>query len=158
MSFKNGDSVYVSLMSRSKVAGEIGVVKSVSARGEVKVVTAMGVVGYPDVTHVTESRRACHIVDTDVESMYGYSTVEAANDDDFEDPTDLLGRVVRFQWPVEFEFNVEASYGILNTVVQPWSGTWGFVSDQWIEDGVELLNIVFAGTYKVVPRSFVTNF
>ncbi|HBK9475792.1 TPA: hypothetical protein LOG80_004025 [Escherichia coli] len=31
------------------------------------------------------------------------------------------------------------------------------MTDQWIEDGVELLNVVHAGEYSVVPRSAVIN-
>jgi hypothetical protein len=31
----------------------------------------------------------------------------------------------------------------------------GWVSDQWVENGVELLNVVHAGSFSVVPRSAV---
>lgn len=33
----------------------------------------------------------------------------------------------------------------------------GWVTDQWVEDGVELLNVVHDGNYSVVPRSAVKN-
>ena len=33
----------------------------------------------------------------------------------------------------------------------------GWVTDQWIEDDVELLNVVHAGDFSVVPRSAVVN-
>lgn len=35
------------------------------------------------------------------------------------------------------------------------SSICGWVTDQWIEDGVELLNVVHAGEFTVVPRSMV---
>lgn len=53
-----------------------------------------------------------------------------------QDPTDLLCEPVMFRRP----FN--------NPVC-------GWVTDQWIEDGVELLNVVHAGDFSVVPRSLL---
>ncbi|UIO58143.1 hypothetical protein S1P5_00227 [Escherichia phage vB_EcoM-S1P5QW] len=55
-----------------------------------------------------------------------------------EDPTDLLRKAVYIRRP------------FANPV-------GGWVTDQWIEDGVELLNVVHAGEYSVVPRSAVIN-
>ena len=55
-----------------------------------------------------------------------------------EDPTDLLCKAVYIRRPF----------------ANPISG---WVTDQWIEDGVELLNVVHAGEYSVVPRSAVIN-
>ncbi|QXV76334.1 hypothetical protein bas38_0125 [Escherichia phage AugustSocin] len=55
-----------------------------------------------------------------------------------EDPTDLLCKAVYIRRP------------FANPV-------GGWVTDQWIEDGVELLNVVHAGEYSVVPRSAVIN-
>jgi hypothetical protein len=37
----------------------------------------------------------------------------------------------------------------------PFVSVCGWVTDQWIEDGVELLNVVHAGDFSVVPRSAV---
>ncbi|AWM12050.1 hypothetical protein KMC17_gp010 [Escherichia phage vB_EcoM_NBG2] len=55
-----------------------------------------------------------------------------------QDPTDLLCAAVSIRRPFD------------NPIC-------GWVTDQWIEDGVELLNVVHAGEYSVVPRSAVIN-
>lgn len=52
-----------------------------------------------------------------------------------QDPTDLLTRAV--------------------AIKTPFVSVCGWVTDQWIEDGVELLNVVHAGDFSVVPRSTV---
>ena len=52
-----------------------------------------------------------------------------------QDPTDLLTRAV--------------------AIKTPFVSVCGWVTDQWIEDGVELLNVVHAGDFSVVPRSAV---
>ncbi|XAO16923.1 transcriptional regulator [Escherichia phage FL23] len=56
----------------------------------------------------------------------------------YEDPTDLLCKAVYIRRPFANPIG-------------------GWVTDQWIEDGVELLNVVHAGEYSVVPRSAVIN-
>lgn len=55
-----------------------------------------------------------------------------------QDPTDLLCAAVAIRRPFD------------NPIC-------GWVTDQWIEDGVELLNVVHAGDFSVVPRSAVVN-
>ncbi len=55
-----------------------------------------------------------------------------------QDPTDLLTRAVSIRRPFD------------NPIC-------GWVTDQWVEDGVELLNVVHAGDFSVVPRSAVVN-
>lgn len=52
-----------------------------------------------------------------------------------QDPTDLLTRAV--------------------AIKTPFISVCGWVTDQWVEDGVELLNVVHAGDFSVVPRSAV---
>lgn len=52
-----------------------------------------------------------------------------------QDPTDLLTRAV--------------------AIKTPFISVCGWVTDQWIEDDVELLNVVHAGDFSVVPRSAV---
>ncbi|UTQ79333.1 hypothetical protein [Escherichia phage N2] len=52
-----------------------------------------------------------------------------------QDPTDLLTHAV--------------------AIKTPFISVCGWVTDQWIEDGVELLNVVHAGDFSVVPRSAV---
>ena len=51
------------------------------------------------------------------------------------DPTDLLTHAV--------------------AIKTPFISVCGWVTDQWVEDGVELLNVVHAGDFSVVPRSAV---
>lgn len=52
-----------------------------------------------------------------------------------QDPTDLLTHAV--------------------AIKTPFISVCGWVTDQWVEDGVELLNVVHAGDFSVVPRSAV---
>lgn len=144
---KIGSRVYVSFLSGSKIAGETGTVVGTSARDGYKVRTDFGVVGYVKPEHVTEvigsdspvgidgskAKIGGYVVDEDVAHMYLTQIKPLA----IKDPTDLLTRAVVFE-----DFYTGARIG-------------GFVSDQWIEEGVELLNIVHEGTFSVVPRSMV---
>lgn len=135
---KIGSRVYVSLLSRSKIAGEAGTLIGSSARDGYKVRTDFGVIGYAQVRHVSEivgsdaPKIGGYVVDEDVAHMYLTQIKPLI----IKDPTDLLTKAVRFETPFH----------------RP---TCGWVSDQWIEDGVELLNIVHAGDFTVVPRSCV---
>lgn len=142
---KIGSRVYVSFLSGSKIAGETGTVVGTSTRDGYKVRTDFGVVGYVKPEHVTEvigsdsptsaypSKIGGYVVDEDVAHMYLTQIKPLV----IKDPTDLLTRAVVFE-----DFYTGARIG-------------GFVSDQWIEEGVELLNIVHEGTFSVVPRSMV---
>lgn len=153
---KIGSRVYVSLLSRSKIAGEAGTLIGSSARDGYKVRTDFGVIGYAQVRHVSEivgsdaptsltpvnicepssnTQKAAYInslMDTDVAHMYLTQISPLVID-----PTDLLTKAVR--------------------VETPFLRVCGWVSDQWIEDDVELLNIVYDGKFAVVPRSTVTH-
>ncbi|BAQ22663.1 MotB-like transcriptional regulator [Edwardsiella phage PEi20] len=144
---KIGSRVYVSLLSRSKIAGEAGTLIGSSARDGYKVRTDFGVIGYAQVRHVSEIvgsdapavgidgskvKVGSYVVDTDVAHMYLTQIRPLVID-----PTDLLTKAVR--------------------VETPFLRVCGWVSDQWIEDGVELLNIVYDGKFAVVPRSTVTH-
>lgn len=61
----------------------------------------------------------------------------ALDDDDYDIRDDLLCKAVQIE--------------------TPFIRVCGWVSDQWVEDGVELLNVVHDGDYSVVPRSAVKN-
>lgn len=61
----------------------------------------------------------------------------ALDDDDYDIRDDLLCKAVQ----------IETSF----------IRVCGWVTDQWVEDGVELLNVVHDGDYSVVPRSAVKN-
>lgn len=64
---------------------------------------------------------------------------------------------VQFKWKLcrsvlvvkDHEFTIAAA-----TDGTPWTTKQvaGFISDQWVEDGVKLYNIVFAGQFMVVPE------
>lgn len=141
---KIGSRIYVSFLSGSKIAGETGTVVGTSTRDGYKVRTDFGVVGYVKPEHVTEvigsdaptstysSKNGGYVVDEDVAHMY-LTQVRLPQ----PDPTDLLCKAVR--------------------VETPFLRVCGWVTDQWIEDGVELLNVVFDGKFAVVSRSFVTH-
>ena len=142
---KIGSRVYVSFLSGSKIAGETGTVVGTSARDGYKVRTDFGVIGYVKPEHVSEvigsdaptstypAKIGGYVVDEDVAHMYLTQIKPLV----IKDPTDLLTRAVVFE-----DFYTSARIG-------------GFVSDQWLEEGVELLNIVHEGTFSVVPRSMV---
>ena len=59
----------------------------------------------------------------------------ALDDDDYDIRDDLLCKAVQIE--------------------TPFIRVCGWVTDQWVEDGVELLNVVHDGDYSVVPRSAV---
>lgn len=61
----------------------------------------------------------------------------ALGDDDYDIRDDLLCKAVQIE--------------------TPFIRVCGWVTDQWVEDGVELLNVVHDGDYSVVPRSAVKN-
>lgn len=119
-----GDYVYVPVASRSKVAGKLVEVLSVScglfSPHQVKVRDADGNIGYVSSQFIEPEERA-------------------------------------FKWKLcrsvlvvkDHEFTIAAA-----TDGTPWTTNQvaGFISDQWVEDGVKLYNIVFAGQFMVVPE------
>ena len=119
-----GDYVHVSDASRSKVAGKLVEVLSVSdpvfGRNEVKVRDADGNIGYVKSQFIEPEERA-------------------------------------FKWKLcrsvlvvkDHEFTIAAA-----TDGTPWTTNQvaGFISDQGVDDGVKLYNIVFAGPFMVVPE------
>ncbi|WLY86653.1 transcription regulator [Escherichia phage 348Ecol098PP] len=119
-----GDYVHVSDASRSKVAGKLVEVLSVSdpvfGRNEVKVSDADGNIGYVKSQFIEPEERAFKW---------------------------KLGRSVLVV--KDYEFTIAAA-----TDGTPWTTNQvaGFISDQWVEDGVKLYNIVFAGQFMVVPE------
>lgn len=119
-----GDYVHVSDASRSKVAGKLVEVLSVSdpvfGRNEVKVRDADGNIGYVKSQFIEPEERAFKW---------------------------KLGRSVLVV--KDYEFTIAAA-----TDGTPWTTNQvaGFISDQWVEDGVKLYNIVFAGQFMVVPE------
>ncbi|WKW87971.1 hypothetical protein pzkkv8_129 [Klebsiella phage pzk-kv8] len=136
--------VYVSTLSRSRLAGKFGVVEGIRFGwlGGIKeyVISANGVTGYVSPMYVSEAeapkveKPKAYVTDTDVASAYAYACPVLPL---VIDPTDLLCHAVQIE--------------------TPFIRVCGWVTDQWIEDGVELLNVVHDGDYSVVPRSAVKN-
>ena len=142
---KIGSRVYVSLLSRSKIAGEAGTLIGSSARDGYKIRTDFGVIGYVAVRHVSEivesdapSPSEPAKCDTDVAHMYltQIRPLDLSSLKEFKfNPTDLLCRAITFK---DFYSGRKIA---------------GFVTDQWIEEDVELLNVVHNGEFTVIPRS-----
>lgn len=63
-----------------------------------------------------------------------------------------LGEGVFFVSPKPFEYDDEP-FGTYETTSMS-----GYITDQWVEEGVKLYNIVFLGTFKVVPESFIVEY
>ncbi|QUL77749.1 modifier of transcription [Escherichia phage UPEC07] len=63
-----------------------------------------------------------------------------------------LGKGVFFVSPKPFEY-VDEPFGTYETTSMS-----GYITDQWVEEGVKLYNIVFLGTFKVVPESFIVEY
>ncbi|URY13869.1 transcriptional regulator [Shigella phage ESh27] len=119
-----GDYVHVSDASRSKVAGKLVEVLSVScglfSPHQVKVRDADGNIGYVSSQFIEPEEKA-------------------------------------FKWGLCRSVSVEKDHEF--TIAAATDGTpWktkqiaGFISDRWVEDGVKLYNIVFAGQFMVVPE------
>lgn len=132
--------VYVSSLSRSRLAGKFGVVTGVRHDWygpDVKeyIVMADGVKGYVSPMYVSEAEAPkvepkAYVTDMDVAAAYACPVLPLVID-----PTDLLCHAVQIE--------------------TPFTRICGWVTDQWIEDGIELLNVVHDGDYSVVPRSAV---
>lgn len=63
-----------------------------------------------------------------------------------------LGKGVFFVSPKPFEYNCQYGPTYETTSMS------GYITDQWVEEGVKLYNIVFLGTFKVVPESFIVEY
>lgn len=63
-----------------------------------------------------------------------------------------LGKGVFFVSPKPFEY--KCKYG----PTYETTSMSGYITDQWVEEGVKLYNIVFLGTFKVVPESFIVEY
>ena len=124
VNLSTGDYVYVSVASRSKVAGKLVKVLSVSdpvfGRNEVKVRDADGNIGYVSSQFIEPE-----------ESAFKWKLCSSV-------------LVVK-----DHKFTIASA-----TDGTPWTTNQvaGFISDRWVEDGVKLYNIVFAGQFMVVPE------
>lgn len=179
---KINDIVRVSNLSRSRLAGLKGKVEYITPSGEVRVsltayVDPQGKVHPRAVGETVKGYIQKHLLSVvsrqftiDLSPKVDPIRIEqivktAANDDVFE----IEGEAV----PEDYEFKYRLGQGVHFSVPAnlpifmvepgptddckpfPTRGMAGFVSDQWIEDGIPLYNIVFLGTYKVIPESWI---
>ncbi|ACL78234.1 MotB modifier of transcription [Escherichia phage JS10] len=180
---KIGDIVTVSEDSKSKVAGKKciiigfnfsrGLVKVQAFRSSGFVSSFVGYVKERYVTLVPKGWKARPIVPElvhtpvveEVESHDGYVCESndirgvVAQDVETIDQSHVgvdfkwkLGRGVCFNTPKPFKY-VDEPFGTYET-----SSMSGYITDQWVEGGVKLYNIVFLGTFKVVPESFIVEY
>ncbi|BBI57357.1 modifier of transcription [Escherichia phage KIT01] len=182
---KIGDIVTVSEDSKSKVAGKKciiigfnfsrGLVKVQAFRSNGFVSSFVGYVKERYVTLIPQVGKARPVVPEpvhtpvveEVESHDGYVCESndirgvVAQDVETIDQSHVgvdfkwkLGKGVRFVTPKPFEFKYEPPFGGTNkTTIMG-----GFITDQWVEEGVKLYNIVFLGSFKVVPESFIVEY
>lgn len=157
MKVEEGDIVRVSKESRSKAAGRfvevvslrtnlVGGIKEVKVRiipkhGQTE--TQLAYV-HPKFLESTEFTGYIAPVAEDVETI-DQSHVGV----DFKWK---LGKGVFFVSPKPFEYN--CMYG----PTYETTSMSGYITDQWVEEGVKLYNIVFLGTFKVVPESFIVEY
>lgn len=66
-----------------------------------------------------------------------------------------LGQAIKFVAPYEFEFT-EDEEGVVQK--HRTRAMCAYITDQWVEDGVKLYNVVFLGTYKVIPESWIKHY
>ena len=178
---KIGDIVRVSLDSKSKVSGKKGIIIGFNfSRGLVKVQAfrssgfVSSIVGYVKERHVslisdsTAPQPKAHPVAPvveEVESHDGYVCESndirgvVAQDVETIDQSHVgvdfkweLGQGVFFVSPKPFEYYDEI-FGTYETTSMS-----GYITDQWVEEGVKLYNIVFMGTFKVVPESSIVEY
>ncbi|CUL01245.1 hypothetical protein ACWAYJ_000036 [Shigella sonnei] len=63
-----------------------------------------------------------------------------------------LGQAIKFIAPCEFKFIKDDGKAAYTRAM------CGYITDQWVEDGVKLYNVVFLGTYKVIPESWIKHY
>lgn len=167
---KINDIVRVSNLSRSRLAGQKGKVEYINANGEVRVsltayVDPQGKVHPRPVGEIVKGYIQKHLLSV----VYGEVAIETPEDNVFEveDAFEVaavsedyefkyrLGQGVHFSVPANLPVFMVEPGPTDDCNPFPTRGMAGFVSDQWIEDGIPLYNIVFLGTYKVVPESWI---
>ncbi|QBO62705.1 hypothetical protein G2469_00011 [Escherichia phage vB_EcoM_G2469] len=144
-----GEILRVSPASRSKAAGRLVEVAGLRTNGmgrvkEVKV-RIIPSFGGQDAQYAYVSPK---FLETRVSAHFASS--------DIVEPTTqfkwALCKGVEFQTDKEFDFIDEYGYPSKTDTM------CGFISDQWVEDGEKLYNIVFLGDFRVVKESEITRY
>ncbi|VCU43349.1 modifier of transcription [Escherichia virus vB_Eco_mar005P1] len=144
-----GEILRVSPASRSKAAGRLVEVAGLRTNGmgrvkEVKV-RIIPSFGGQDAQYAYVSPK---FLETRVSAHFASS--------DIVEPTTqfkwALCKGVEFQTDKEFDYIDEYGYPSKTDTM------CGFISDQWVEDGEKLYNIVFLGDFRVVKESEITRY
>ncbi|QWQ55843.1 transcriptional regulator [Escherichia phage P479] len=157
MKVEEGDIVRVSKESRSKAAGRFVEVVSLRTNlvGGIKEVKVRII---PKHGHAETQLAYVHPKFLESTEFTGYIAPvveEVETIDQSHVGVDFkwkLGKGVFFVSPKPFEYN--CMYG----PTYETTSMSGYITDQWVEEGVKLYNIVFLGTFKVVPESFIVEY
>ncbi|ADO19353.1 modifier of transcription [Shigella phage SP18] len=157
MKVEEGDIVRVSKESRSKAAGRFVEVVSLRTNlvGGIKEVKVRII---PKHGHAETQLAYVHPKFLESTEFTGYIAPvveEVETIDQSHVGVDFkwkLGKGVFFVSPKPFEYNCKYGPTYETTSMS------GYITDQWVEEGVKLYNIVFLGTFKVVPESFIVEY
>lgn len=157
MKVEEGDIVRVSKESRSKAAGRFVEVVSLRTNlvGGIKEVKVRII---PKHGHAETQLAYVHPKFLESTEFTGYIAPvveEVETIDQSHVGVDFkwkLGKGVFFVSPKPFEY--KCKYG----PTYETTSMSGYITDQWVEEGVKLYNIVFLGTFKVVPESFIVEY
>lgn len=157
MKVEAGDIVRVSKESRSKAAGRLVEVVSLRTNlvGGIKEVKVRIIPKHGQTETQLAYVHPKFLESTEFTGYIAPVTEEVETIDQSHVGVDFkwkLGKGVFFVSPKPFEY-VDEPFGTYETTSMS-----GYITDQWVEKGVKLYNIVFLGTFKVVPESFIVEY
>ncbi|AIZ02354.1 MotB-like transcriptional regulator [Escherichia phage vB_EcoM_VR25] len=154
-----GGIVRVSKQSRSKAAGRLVEVVSIQLKEGVRLENAEVKVRVIPKNGQTETQfgyvRAKFLESTEFTGYIAPVVEEVETIDQSHVGVDFkwkLGKGVFFVSPKPFEYICKYGPTYETTSMS------GYITDQWVEEGVKLYNIVFLGTFKVIPESFIVEY
>ncbi|QBP35622.1 transcriptional regulator [Phage NC-G] len=154
-----GGIVRVSKQSRSKAAGRLVEVVSIQLKEGVRPENAEVKVRIIPKNGQTETQfgyvRSKFLESTEFTGCVAPVVEEVETIDQSHVGVDFkwkLGQGVFFVSHKPFEY-IDGEFGTYETTSMS-----GYITDQWVEEGVKLYNIVFLGTFKVVPESFIVEY
>ena len=157
MKVEAGDIVRVSKESRSKAAGRLVEVVSLRTNlvGGIKEVKVRIIPKHGQTETQLAYVHPKFLESTEFTGYIAPVTEEVETIDQSHVGVDFkwkLGKGVFFVSPKPFEYNCQYGPTYETTSMS------GYITDQWVEEGVKLYNIVFLGTFKVVPESFIVEY
>ncbi|AIM50593.1 MotB-like transcriptional regulator [Shigella phage Shf125875] len=147
-----GEIVRVSNKSRSKAAGKLVEVVSIQLKEGVKDEDSEVKVRIIPSFGTQETKFAyvrAKFLETPVSSAFASREKVESTEHNVQFKWALC-KGVEFQTDKEFDFIDEYGYPSKTDTM------CGFISDQWVEDGEKLYNIVFLGDFRVVKESEIT--